>query len=199
MPRRAMRGVMERLRRSFGQRSKSQPLSAWSFFGRLRAVPAAAESDGTHRPPRSAPCCHGDWLRSGRWREAGPCGRPRCSARYPVCPGRSGSGRPRRSPFGGNGRGSHRSTRPVDLPGKVQPLQHLAMDPIPQAGIPPDAQPAPAGYPGTSRHLERQPLPSNRGVEHEQDASQRISILDPRPPAFRACRNGRKQRGGLSP
>jgi len=42
---------------------------------------------------------------------------------------------------------------------RVEALQHVMMDPVPQAGTLPGAQPTPASHPRAASDLERQPFP----------------------------------------
>ena len=65
--------------------------------------------------------------------EAGPFGPQLYAVWCPACRDRSGSVRSRRPPFRRQRRGVRAGTRPVDLIGKVQALQHVAMNIIPQA------------------------------------------------------------------
>ena len=61
----------------------------------------------------------------------------------------------------------------VDLTGQVQPVEHVPVDFVPQAGI--LLAPRPASHALAARHLERQPFPRDRRVENEQNADEPIA------------------------
>ena len=50
---------------------------------------------------------------------------------------------------------------------------------LPDAGLLPLAQPAPAGHPRAAAHLLRQVLPGDPRLQHEQDPGQHLPVLDP--------------------
>lgn len=93
----------------------------------------------------------------------------RCDAWCPACLHLSDSIRSYRPLFGGHRRRVHRGTRPVDLVGQVQAIEHVPVDAVPQSRILPSSQPPPACHPGAPRHLERQAPPWNCYVQDKQD------------------------------
>ena len=70
------------------------------------------------------------------------------------------------------------------------------MQPLPDAGLLPVAQPPPAGHARAAAQLPRQLLPGDAGLEHEHDALERPPIRDARTagPACTAGLGGRDQR-----
>ena len=67
------------------------------------------------------------------------------------------------------------------------------MQPAPDAGRVPVAQPTPAGHATAALHLLGQPFPGNAGAEHEDDPGQCIPVRDPGPAAVRVRRRRREQ------
>jgi hypothetical protein len=57
------------------------------------------------------------------------------------------------------------------------------MEPVPDPGLLPVAQPPPAGDARTAAHLRRQQLPRDAASEHEENAGEGGPVRDARPPA----------------
>lgn len=73
------------------------------------------------------------------------------------------------------------------------------MEPFPDPGRLPVAQPSPARHPGAAAHLLRQHLPRDAALEHKQDAGQRRPVRDRWPAAFRLWPLRRQQRFDQGP
>ena len=93
-------------------------------------------------------------------------------------------------PFGGHARAVHASPAPVDGIGPAQPVEQDAMQPVPDAGGLPLAQPPPARHPRPATHLRGQHLPGDAALQHKQDATQRRPMRQRWPPPFGFGRSG---------
>lgn len=69
--------------------------------------------------------------------------------------------------------------RPVDLAGLVQTLEQLVVQALPLPGLLPLAQPPPARHARAIPELQRQVVPRDPGMQHVEDAVQRLSIIEP--------------------
>lgn len=195
MLRRAMRGMIARWRSAWRQWAKSYPLSACSLAGRRRGRPAHWRIAGTASTTGSSNLlsCRlaGEIFRAS--------GKPLASKRIcrlePGLPRSVGFG-PVSSPppFCWDGGAVHRSPFPVDGVGIAEPVEQHTVQPLPDASLVPFVQSAPTGHARTAAHLHRQQLPGNTRAQHEQDASQRRAVVQPRPPALRLGRLRREQR-----
>ena len=158
------------------------------------AGPHTGGSPARHRPASPAACCRAGWpaRSSGRggchWHRRG------CDAWSPACRDPSGSGRSPRPPFCWNAGAVHRCTIPVDGVGIAEPVEQHTMQPFPHASPMPLVQTPPAGHPRAAAHLHRQKLPRDARAQHEQDAGQRRTIVQPGTSAFRLGRLRRDQR-----
>jgi hypothetical protein len=76
----------------------------------------------------------------------------------------------------------------------AQAVEQNAMQPVPDPGGVPIAQPPPARHPRTAAHLLRQHLPGNAALEHKQNAAQRRPARQRRPAALRPGPIRRQQR-----
>src|SRR5690606_20238627 len=79
--------------------------------------------------------------------------------------------------------GSHEAaiddgTLPVDPVGSLQLSQQDLVQPLPDAGPIPVAEPSPAGHAATAAQLARQVLPVDAGLQDEEDAGEAPAILD---------------------
>jgi len=79
--------------------------------------------------------------------------------------------------------GAHRRTvdsrtRPVDLIGGIQLGQQKLVQSLPDTSLVPVAQSPPASHTTAAAHLLRQVFPVDAGLEYEQDADQRLAIVD---------------------
>jgi len=68
--------------------------------------------------------------------------------------------------------------RPIDLVGGVQLGQEDLAELLPDPGGLPVAEPSPAGHAAAAAHLQRQELPRDAGLEDEEDAGQRLAIVE---------------------
>ncbi len=184
-PRRAMRGATPRARHSRRHRAWSYPLSACGLAGRDAGGPGAPSGPAARRPASAPACgCRGGWRRSGSGR-AGCRARPRRrAASCPACRGRSGSARSLRPPSRPDARAAERRPRPVDGPCGVQAVEEDPVQPRPDPGGVPLAQPAPAGLAGAAR-FGRDLAPLRTGAQHEEHAREGRAVRRPRPPAAR--------------
>src|SRR3954469_5284186 len=69
-------------------------------------------------------------------------------------------------------------SRPLDLACRVQLSEQKLVQPLPDAGVLPDPQPAPTRHPATEAQLLRQMLPTDPSVQNEQDPLQRQPIIE---------------------
>ena len=68
--------------------------------------------------------------------------------------------------------------RPVDLVSGVQLGQEDLVELLPDPGGLPVAKPSPAGHAAAAAHLQRQVLPRDASLEDEEDAGQRLAIVE---------------------
>src|SRR4051812_21095100 len=106
-----------------------------------------------------------------------------------VRPGRGPAG------LGGQARRVERAPAPVDQPGLAEPVEQRVVERLPDAGLLPIAQPAPAARPAAAAHLLREHLPRDAALEDEEDAGQRRAVLDRRAAALRAGREQGAEKG----
>src|SRR4051812_2344394 len=69
-------------------------------------------------------------------------------------------------------------SRPLDLAGRMQLSEQKLVQPLPDARLLPDPQPAPTRHPATEAQLLRQMLPTDPSVQNEQDPLQRQPIIE---------------------
>ncbi len=186
------------------------------------ACPACLAPTGS-RPP--SPAAAG---RPGRWPPRAPspaAGRsclPPGGAWCPACPGPQATGRPPgcqssdfhpcgwRPPFfrplhadalGADEDRVHAGAAPINEVGRLQPRQQCLVEPLPDAGLVPVPQPAPAGHARAAAHLFGQHLPGDAAPQNEQDARKSLPVRHPKEPpgpargAARACP---AERGGAA-
>ena len=180
----------------------ARPDGAGAAFG-----PAAAVLAGLVRMRRPGPLArpaaavaHGPGTASSvaaslmvSCRSAGPGRTPsgvprRSSTTWRLKPGSardpSGSARSRRPPSCRHRGAVEASAAPVRLAGVREPLEKRAVEPGPDARLPPIAQPAPTGHP-RAPHLARAPPPKGcRSASHDDDASQDRVVIAPRSAAL---------------
>ncbi len=68
------------------------------------------------------------------------------------------------------------------------------VEPRPDAGLVPVAEPAPARHPGAAVHLVGEHLPRDAGAEYEEDAGERGPVRNAWTPTARLGRLGRNER-----
>ena len=87
----------------------------------------------------------------------------------------------------------------LELAASAQPLDQLLVDPRPEAGGGPFAQPPPAGNPAAATHLGRDQPPRHAGAKHVHDARQTGPVGNPGTTALRFGRLGRQKGLDLAP
>ena len=151
-------------------------MSACSLAGRLRGRPGLPrgpmiERDGIDQREQAG-------SHRGRWRPRGGrpagcrCDPPRGGTWSRACRGRPGSGRSARPPFGPDAQAIHARPAPVDGGFVAQPVEQPLVQPLPDAGFLPVAQPSPAGRATAAAQLLREQPPRAAGAQDEDDAAE---------------------------
>ena len=96
-------------------------------------------------------------------------------------------------PFGRERGAVERAAAEVDRVRPAEPVQQRAAEPFEDPGRLPVAQPSPAGHTRTGAHSLGQARPGDAGAEHEDDALERLAVVQRRPAAPRARRSGGEQ------
>ena len=172
---------------------KSCPVSACSFFGRLRGRPRGLRIG--QMVSTSSSSALESWTLAAVWIAAS--GTPfRSTTRWrlePDLPLSVGFGPVFSPPGGGHARRVQRSSLPVNLVCLAKTVQERSSEPVPHPGLVPLLEPAPAGHAGATAHLLGQHLPGDAALKYEQDARKRRSVVDARAAALRLGRPPRQE------
>src|ERR1700716_1142800 len=82
---------------------------------------------------------------------------------------------------------------------RVESGENAFLKSVPDAGLVPVTEPAPAGHPTPAAHLLGQVFPLNAGLQNEDDASEAGAVGDRRPPTLRTRGMEREQRLDQAP
>jgi hypothetical protein len=111
-----------------------------------------------------------DGTRAGRHLESDWCGTRSPGTLEPrACP-----------PLGRDAGTVQAGAAPVDLARFPEAIQQFMVEAVPDPGLLPIAQTAPAGHAGTTAHLLRQQLPGDAALQHQDDAGRGGTIRNAR-------------------
>ena len=200
MPRRAMRGVMDRSRHAGrGTGGGRRPCPRGACGGGIGGGARLGRRPGQ----QPASCCRGGWRRSARSRAACPGHRRGDGAWFPGRPRSVGFGpifvAGDERPFCGDRGAVDRRPAPIELVRRGQPLEERPVQIAQHARRMPVPQPTPAGHARTAEALARQHRPRNARAQHEHDALERPSVVAARTPALRLRRLRGQQRRDRRP
>ncbi len=127
-----------------------------------------AESARWHRPPPRTRPSRGRWRPTALPPVGGLAGRPPHGASNPVCRDPSDSGRSPGPLFGRHAGRVEGRPGPLDGVAAAQLVEQDLVEPAPDAGLLPVAQPPPAGHATAAAHLLGQRLPRQAGAQDEE-------------------------------
>lgn len=112
----------------------------------------------------------------------------------PALPRSVGFGPVAAPPFGGDTRRVQRCPRPVKLVRIRRALEQYVMQSLPYPSLLPIAQSSPARHPAATAQLLRKQLPADATLEHKNDATQYLAVIQAWAPTLGLGRRRRNER-----